>query len=72
MNRNEAISTLINNSSLRDLDLGVRNVRRSVDEVDDLVWWTCDVFDPYADEGADLVGHAQFHEHWPEVEIAWC
>lgn len=52
-------------------DFGIRSVVSDHDPVDDLVWWNCVVFDPYAEDGEDVVGHAQFMEHNPVVEMHW-
>jgi len=52
-------------------DHGVRNIERIHDEIDDVTIWTGDVFDPYMDEGDDLIGHVTMMEHYPEPDVTW-
>ena len=65
----EAIRVFVDNPSLRNL--GVRGLRCDIDQDDRIVWWSVDVFDPYADPDNDVIGSASFAEHWPVIDITW-
>ena len=65
LTRNEAVEVFrvaLDFHQLRDLEC-------TVDEVDDIIWWTAEA-DVGGDEEAEWVSMS-FPEHWPEVDIAW-
>jgi len=69
LTRFEAMRMFVDHPSLQGL--GVRFLECSVDRDHAIVWWSVDVFDPYADPDQDQLGFATFAEHWPVIDITW-
>ena len=68
LTRREAFDILL--QALPD-DCGVRELVCEYDEEHDVVMWTAEVFDAYGVPAEDLIGHASFMEHWPQVDVRW-